>query len=127
MNLTGWLIAGAIALISLGLFGWHYSDLVDEADRAAVLDQQIKDRDEQAQTDAAKIREAAAKIAELNAARTVAEGKLLAVQAAIRTTAATTAEELARAIPDNPACAYRADVGRLLNDQLHGARPVDRH
>lgn len=125
MTVQGWLIIGAVAL--LGLFGWHYADLSDRADQAAVLRQQLDDRDEQAVRDAAAIRAAADKVAAANDARAKAEASLLQVQAAIRTTAATTAEELARAIPDNPACAYRADVGRLLNDQLHGARPVDRH
>ena len=126
--LQGWLTAGAIAIVAL--FGWHYVSLSNKASRVPGLEQSIKDKDQaiadrdaKAELDAKRIVWLGAKLEAIDTARASADAEIAVIKTAISETAAATAGELIRAIPDNPICVYGADVSRLLSDQLDGLRP----
>ena len=124
-------IGGILAVVAiLGFAVWHYVALRDEAARVPGLEQTIKDkdaaiadRDTKMRDEARRIDALTTRLSEIDADREKAEAALLATQSAIEKTAAAAVEELARAIPDNPACTYPDDVGRVLREQLDGLRP----
>lgn len=128
MTWRGWIILAVAGVLSVGatLFAGHYRYLAEQADKVPVLEKEISDRDAQAKKDATRVTDLTKKLGDAETKRAAAEGAMLTVSAAIHNTAAATAEELARAIPDNPSCDYPADVGRLLDNQLRGVRPADR-
>lgn len=122
--------AVALGIAVVGFAVWHYVALREEAARVPALEQaieakdaEIADRDTKMRDEARRIDALTTRLSEIDADREKAEAALLATQSAIEKTAAAAVEELARAIPDNPACAYPDDVGRVLREQLDGIRP----
>lgn len=126
--MKSYLIGGAaLALVSaVALFAWHYLDLRADAAKLPELEREIARQASAMRDSANQIDALTTRLSEIDAKREAAEAALLATTTTIDRMAARTAEELARAIPDDPHCRYPADAGRVLRDQLDGFRgPAD--
>ncbi len=122
--MRGYLIGAAGFAVAgvLGLGVWHYLDLRADAAKVPELERKVAQHESIMRDGANQIDALTTRLEEIDARREAAQAALLATTTTIDIMAARTAEELARAIPDDPSCRYPADAGRLLRDQLDGLR-----